>query len=120
MASTDPCVTLVPYFKVEGGKLDDFRALCERFVMLTQNEAGCLHYAFSFNGDEVHCREGYRDGPAVLAHLENVGAVLQEALGISKITRLEVHGPAAQLEVLREPLAGLAPQWFTVEYGFRR
>ncbi len=120
MASTDTCVTLVPYFKVESDKLADFRALCETFVQLTQTEPGCVHYAFSFSGDEAHCREGYRDAAAVLRHLENVGATLGEALKISKISRLEVHGPAAEIDQLREPLAGLSPQFFTVEYGFRR
>lgn len=47
------------------------------------------------------------------------GALLQEALKISEITRLEVHGPAVELEKLRAPLAELRPQFFTLEYGFR-
>jgi len=28
---------------------------------------------------------------------------------------VEVHGPAAELEKLREPLAELKPSWFVVE-----
>jgi len=55
-----------------------------------------------------------------LAHLENVGSLLEEALKISELTRLEVHGPEEELAKLREPLAGLKPQFFTLEYGFRR
>ena len=38
----------------------------------------------------------------------------------SEITRLEVHGPESELDKLREPLAALNPQFFTLEYGFRR
>jgi hypothetical protein len=35
--------------------------------------------------------------------------------------RLEVHGPAAELDKLRGPLAGLDPQWFElVPGGIRR
>lgn len=56
----------------------------------------------------------------LLAHLENVGALLEEAFKIAEITRLEVHGPEAELDKLREPLAGLNPQFFTLEFGFRR
>jgi hypothetical protein len=46
--------------------------------------------------------------------------LLSEALTMSDITRLEVHGPAAELAKLKVPLAGLNPQFFTLEMGFRR
>ncbi len=32
----------------------------------------------------------------------------------------EVHGPESQLALLREPLAALNPQFFSLEFGFRR
>ena len=117
----DTTCTLVPYFDVAEGKLDEFKALGPQFVKRTRSEAGCVHYAFSFSGQTAHCREGYDNAKAVLAHLGNVDALLKEALKISKISRLEVHGPAAELDKLREPLAGLKPQWFALaEGGFRR
>lgn len=120
MTSPDTCCTLVPYFKVADGKLDAFKAIGGQFVAKTRNEPGCVHYAFSFSGQEVHCREGYDDAAALLAHLGNVGALLQEALKISEITRLEVHAPAAEIAKLREPMASLNPKWFEIEGGFRR
>jgi len=120
MATDDTCCTIVPYFKVHEGKLDEFKAGCSAFVETTMNEPGALFYGFSFDGDTAHCREGYKDADALLAHLENVGPLLQEALKISDISRLEVHGPEAELAKLREPLAGLKPQFFALEYGFRR
>lgn len=120
MQSPDTCCTLVPYFTVADGKLDEFKALCDQFVALTRNEPGCVHYAFSFDGQTAHCREGYDDAAALLAHLGNVDAVLQQALKIAQIARLEVHAPAAQVDALRGPLAGLNPQWFVIEQGFRR
>jgi quinol monooxygenase YgiN len=117
----DTCCGLVPYFEVNAGKLEEFKALGPKFVALTRKEEGVLYYAFSFNGQAAHCREGYKDAAGVLAHLKNVDAVLKQALAISKITRLEVHGPAAELQKLKEPLAGLNPQYFTLEAGgFRR
>ena len=87
---------------------------------LSASEPGCLHCAFSFNGSVAHCREGYDNAAAVLAHLETVGALLGEALKLSQLTKLEVHGPAADIDKLREPMAGLAPQFFAPEPGFRR
>jgi len=120
MATTDQCCALYPYFKVHAGKLDDFKALCEQFVSKTLDEEKVLYYGFSFDGDAVHCREGYADAQGMLTHLENVGELLNQALQIADITRLEVHGPEAELAKLREPLGGLNPQFFSLEYGFRR
>ena len=120
MATQDKCCTLVPYFKVHAGKLADFKGLCEQFVAKTDTEPKCLYYGFSFDGDQAHCREGYADAAAVLAHLENVGDLLQQALKIADLTRLEVHGPKQELDQLRGPLTDLKPQFFTLEYGFRR
>jgi quinol monooxygenase YgiN len=120
MATQDKCCTIVPYFKVHDGKLEAFHALCERFVAQTNEESKCLYYGFSFDDDTAHCREGYEDAEGLLAHLENVGALLQESLKIADIIRLEVHGPEDELVKLREPLSELNPQFFTLEYGFRR
>ena len=120
MPTQDTCCTIAPYFKVKPGQMDAFRALCERFVATTNTESKCLYYGFAFAGDEAHCREGYQDAEGLLAHLDNVRELLGEALEIAELSRLEVHGPAEQLASLREPLAQLNPQFFVLEYGFRR
>jgi quinol monooxygenase YgiN len=120
MATQDKSCTIVPYFKVHEGKLDAFKELCPQFVEKTTAEPKCLYYGFSFEGDEAHCREGYEDAEGLLAHLENVGALLEQSLTIADIARLEVHGPEEELAKLREPLAGLNPRFFTLEFGFRR
>ncbi len=121
MFKPDTCCSLVPYFQVNEGQLDAFKALGPKFIERTRNETGCLHYAFSFNGNVAHCREGYDDAAAVLAHLDNVGALLGQALKISSLTRLEVHGPAAELAKLKGPMAKLDPTYFELaEGGLRR
>jgi hypothetical protein len=51
----------------------------------------------------------------LFAHLENVGALLAEALTIADLIGLEVNGPAAELDKLRGPLAHLKPEWFVLE-----
>jgi quinol monooxygenase YgiN len=120
MPVSDKCCTLGPYFKVSSGQLKAFKEFCEQFVTKTSGETKCLYYGFSFDGDQAHCREGYEDAEGLLAHLNNVGPLLEEALKIAELTRLEVHGPEEELAKLREPLAKLKPQFFTLEYGFRR
>lgn len=120
MFERDTCCTLVPYFEVQEGQLDAFKALGPQFVSRTRSEPGCVHYAFSFDGHTAHCREGYVDADALLAHLENVGPLLGEALKIARIVRLEVHAPAAEVARLREPMAALNPRFFELEEGIRR
>jgi quinol monooxygenase YgiN len=113
-------VTIHPYFKVHAGQMDTVRPLLSRFVETTQPEPGCLFYEFTVNGDEVFCREGYAGAAGVQAHLANVGALLDEMLTLSDLTRLEFHGPAAEIDLLREPLASLNPAWFVRECGVTR
>jgi len=119
MASTDTACSIHPYFKVHPGKLDAFHWLCLRFVTPTKPEPACLCYGSSFDADQVHCRENYVDAAGRLARLANVEAPIAEALTISDLARLEVHGTEAELAKLREPTAGMAPQFFAREYGLR-
>ena len=105
-------VSLHPYFQVHPGNLEEFLAGLPDFARVTATEEKNLFYDFTVNGDEVFCREGYDGAEALLTHLENVGALLGEALKIASLSRLEVHGPATELDKLRAPLAHLQPQWF--------
>lgn len=110
-------VSLHPYFTARPGKLEEFKAGLPAFREKTAAEEKNLFYDFTINGEEIFCREGYADAEALLAHLENVGELLAEALKIADLTRLEVHGPATELEKLRKPLAHLRPEWFVKEEG---
>jgi quinol monooxygenase YgiN len=114
MSQLSGFVTLHPYFKVHPGKLEDFKNAFPIFVELTKTEQKNLFYEFSVKDDEVFCREGYADAEGLLAHLDNVAAPLAEALKIADLVRLEVHGPASELEKLRGPLAALKPDWFEI------
>lgn len=117
---TDTCCTIVPYFEVQEGKLDAFKAIVPQMIASTEEEPLCLFYGFCFNGNTAHCREGYQNAEGVLTHIEHVGPFLEQALAISELVRLEIHGPAEELEKLKQPLAELSPQYFTLEGGFRR
>ncbi len=120
VTTNDTSVTIAPYFEVQDGQLERFKALCEKFVEQTSTEEKCLYYGFSFHENEVFCREAYVDGEGLLRHLENVDALLKEALTISAIIRLEIHGAEPELAKLRQPLSALDPKYYVLEYGFRK
>jgi len=110
-------VSIHPYFKAHPGKLDDIKALLPEFVKKSATEEKILHYTFTLHGDEIFCRESYRDAAGVLAHLSNVGDLLNKMLAMADLIRIEFHGPAEELLALKEPLASLNPTWFAVECG---
>ena len=105
-------VSIHPYFKVHPGKLEAFKAALPPFKEKTATEQKNLFYGFTSSGDEVFCREGYVGAEGVLAHLDNVGALLAEAFKIADLSRLEIHGPAEEIDKLKGPLAHLNPKWF--------
>lgn len=110
----------MPYFQVHNGKMEEFKKLCPQFVEKTYQESKCLYYGFSFHENIVHCREGYEDAEGVLFHLANVEDLLKQALTISDLVRLEIHGNETQLEKLKQPLADFQPDFFVIKYGFRK
>jgi quinol monooxygenase YgiN len=112
-----PTVSIHPYFKVHPGKLDAAKALLPQFIEKTQAEPGRVFYEFTINDDVIFCREAYQDAAATLAHLENVGALLGAMLKVADLIRLEIHGPAGELEKLKAPLAELKPAWFAFVCG---
>ncbi len=120
MSKLDRAVSIHPYFAVQDGKLPEFAEVCERLLAVAAGEPECLYYGFSFNGHEAFCREGYESAEGLLAHVEHIDALLKEALKISAVTRLEIHGPEEELAKLRAPLAAIAPTYFTLQLGMRR
>ena len=120
MSQTAPVISLHPYFKAHPGKLAIVKALLPRFVAQTASEPENVYYEFTMNGDEVFCREAYTSAAGALTHLANVGALLGEMLAVSDLVRVEIHGPAAELDQMRGPLAQFKPAWFVWECGVAR
>jgi quinol monooxygenase YgiN len=107
-------VSLHPYFKVPPDKLAVLKGILPEFVAKTRDETRNYFYEFTVSDDIVFCREGYVNAEALLEHLGNVQAMLEQALAMAELIRLEVHGPARELEKLKGPLAHLNPEWFAL------
>jgi len=118
--NTDNCVSIAPYFDVPAERMDEFKQTVDKFVSATRNEDACLYYGFLFDGQRATCREGYAGAAGVLAHLDNVGELFAHACKVAKLIRMEVHGPAAELDQLRKPLADMDIDFYVLEDGFRR
>jgi hypothetical protein len=96
------------------------KSFLAQFNAKVVNEKKCLYYNFTFKDDLMCCREAYQDAEAVQAHLENCGAVLGEFLKIADLTRIELHGPAGELEKLKPTFASFNPEYFICECGIGR
>jgi hypothetical protein len=110
-------VSIHPYFKVHPEKMEEFRKILDQFVEATAKEDGCLWYDFTMSGDVVHCREAYDGAEGLLAHADNVGSIIGEALGISDLLRLEIHAAKEEIEKLKEPFAELSPEYYEFQLG---
>ena len=120
MNYSEHVVSVHPYFKVHPGKMDAFKASLPAFLEKAVAEEKNLYYDFTIHGDEVFCREAYLGADGLLDHLANVGALLDPLMKLADLARMEIHGPAAELDKLKEPLAQLAPVWFTCLPGGKR
>jgi len=118
MSTFDNAVSIHPYFQITDENMKAAKEFLAQFCDLVgKNEQGCLYYNFTFKGNELFCREAYKNADAVKAHLENCGPPLGEFLKIAEMFRIEVHGPAAQLAQLKEALAALNPDYYVSECG---
>jgi hypothetical protein len=113
-------VSIHPYFKVKPGNMPAAKVALAQFVARTTTETGNLYYDFTVNGDVIFCREAYVGAEGLLRHVENVGAPLAEFLKLVDVVRVEVHGSAEDLAKLKEPLAGLKPEWYVFDCGVVR
>ena len=94
--------------------------LCKQFVDRSSQEPLCLYYGFTKAGEMLHCREGYKGAAGAMAHLENVGELLQKFMQICELTKLEVHGLPDEIDQLRPALKALPVVFFELQMGFRR
>ena len=117
MSKFDNAVSINPYFNVSDENMEACKTVLAEFCELVKKEEACLFFNFTFNGNVVCCREAYTDAAGVQAHLENCGEALGKFLEVVELARIEVHGPAAELDKLREGFADFNPDYYICECG---
>ncbi len=120
MSTFENAVSIHPYFKIQEGQMEACKSFLAQFNEKVVHEEKCLYYNFTFNDEILCCREAYQDAIGVQAHLENCGALLGEFLKIADVIRIELHGPAEELEKLKSTFADLNPDYFTYACGIGR
>merc|ERR1712013_694138 len=104
------------------GKVDEFKAGFSKFYAATKNgpgAAGCLYYGFGFAGDSMYCREGYKSAEDCAKHGADVKEMTEEpmkAVGAGNF-KLNVVGPAAELEKLKPKLAPRGAIFWELDSG---
>merc|ERR1711915_1052398 len=106
----DTHIAVAVIFDVPDG--EDYKSYFPKFY--SKVKAGtkdCLYYGFATCGNKVLCREGYKNGAAMLAHTADVKEDLESM--IKKIGKERVKiicsGPAAELDVVKPKMDGRLP-----------
>jgi quinol monooxygenase YgiN len=110
-------IKLHAHFKINEGKLEDFKNLIPQLIAkVKENEPGALEYDWYLNEEKMECKvlETYADSNAVLAHAGNVGELLMKTMEIGILTA-EIYGnPSAELS---KALEGFAPKVYSFYSG---
>jgi len=106
----DTHVTILPEYKVPAGKMAESKANFSKLYTATKGgkgAAGTLYYGFSASGDTLYCREGFKNAEAAMLHGADIKDIMEGPM--KSITadnfKLNVVGPAAELEKLKPKLA---------------
>jgi len=114
----DTHVTIVPYFTVPDGKMEEFKAGFKDFYKYTKRGTSeCIYYNFAVSGNVVHCREGYKSGAGALAHLGDVKAQLDAAVAMSAKVDLHLMGPGKELKKCKEAFEPLGTTFWATDKG---
>jgi len=132
---TDTVMHLYPYFKLKNEV--NFKKIWSDAYPATKAavaEEKSHQYAFSFcddylgEGKFASCRESYGDAAGLMKHISNVGGTFNGDTpekgcihpDNADLHHLELHGPADQLEIIKNSdLKGLPWTYFATEWGFR-
>lgn len=114
-------VTVVATFDIRPDCAKQFRVNCEAMIALREKEPGHLASAYSFDGDSAATsREDYENADAVIQHMTVGQHIYESTRSLVDITGVEIHGPAAELDKLRDLFGDMSPRFYITEYGFRR
>merc|ERR1712159_957233 len=89
------------------------------FVEATKTETGCVFYGWTKEGDKLFCREAYVDAAGVLAHLDNVGALVGKLLeSAATLDKIELHGPSEEMDKCKGAMDAFGTTYWDIDSGF--
>lgn len=115
-------IRLLVELDIQEGKLDEFEAIAQRMVAVSEQEPRTLGYHFLLSADRKHCRliEGYAGVDAITAHFNGpaVQQFVPQLLQVSKVVRMEFYGDPGP--AVSAAATGLGAEVFTAWEGFDR
>jgi len=120
--TADTHVTILPEFVVPAGKMADFKTAFPKLYAATKGGPGAsggLYYGFGIAGDSVYCREGFKNAEAAMLHGADIKAIMEEPMKAANADnfKLNVVGPAAELEKLKPKLAPRGAVFWELDSG---
>jgi len=95
--------TLVPYFTVISGHMEEALSIADKLCKISIKEEGCLFYNYTVHKNIIHFREAFVDATAAFAHIENIRETVANLAEISTRSRAEIHGPRRELDLIEDP-----------------
>jgi len=114
----DTHVTIVPYFTVPLGRMPEFkREFGEFYNRVRSGTPETLYYGFAVDAKNgvVLCREGYKSADGAVAHIKDVQASLDKAMGIASNLNLAVMGPFSEIQKLKPAFSPLGAKFWVTD-----
>ena len=107
---SDTHLNVAVIFDVPAG--EDYKSYFPKFyAKVKAGTKDCLYYGFATCGNKVLCREGYKNGAAMLAHSAEVKDDLEgmiKKIGKEKV-KILCSGPASEIEKVKPHMDGRLP-----------
>jgi len=117
ISKADESVSMITYYEVRD--MDTFANLTVEMAEGKKLEPTVLACSFSFNGNQVMCKESFESADSAKVHLDSTGAMAKRAAESADIFKVEVMGPEEQLEKLRESFNDVNVMfWATADTAF--
>ena len=102
------------------------RPLLDETVARMKLVSGCIYFGWTRCGDDLVCRQAYTNAEGVRAHLDGVGALIEQlASGPATLDSVSVHGPSTRLGECKAVMGekygvSVSPRYFALDSGFQR
>ncbi|MDH3671731.1 MAG: antibiotic biosynthesis monooxygenase [Gammaproteobacteria bacterium] len=114
-------IRVVAEVEIKRGRVDEFKTIAAEVIQRVEaNEPRTWTYEWYLNEDESKCYvlEHYADSAATMAHMENVGPLLDRFFETCSIDNLSLFGEVSA--EVREAFAALNPSVFEHWSGVSR
>lgn len=120
MSTFDNAITIHPYFKIKEGQMEACKSFLTQFCEKVASEGGASTTTSLSRRMCCSAERPIETPPRCSRIWKTAVRLLGEFGKITEVMRVEVHGPAAELEKLKAGLAGLNPEYFVCECGIGR